>query len=136
MKKLLPLIFIVIACSNPDKSTSGPKPYVQEGTASYYAASLEGSPTASGESYHNDSLTAAHNHLPLGTIIQVKNLDNDSTVTVKVNDRGPYANDRVLDLSRAAAKRLGMMESGTAQIRLKVQQPAEGYAVNDSTERE
>ncbi|MBL3658315.1 septal ring lytic transglycosylase RlpA family protein [Fulvivirga sediminis] len=136
MKKILCLIFILFACSDKEKSTSGPEPYEQEGMASYYAASLHGKKTASGDFYSNDSLTAAHNHLPLGTIIKVKNLDNDSVVTVEVNDRGPYVNNRILDLSRAAAKRLNMMDSGTTKVRLKVLKAAQGYAVNDSTERE
>ncbi|UII20151.1 septal ring lytic transglycosylase RlpA family protein [Fulvivirga ligni] len=133
MKRTIPILLLIITACTSDKPTKPqPEPYTQEGVASYYARMLEGRPTASGDAYTKDSLTAAHNQLPLGTILQVTNLDNDSTVMVEVNDRGPYSKNRILDLSRRAAKKLGMMESGTAHIRLEVKEAAEGYSVSDS----
>ena len=129
------LIFIymplcLVGCEEKPKE----KPYTQTGQASYYARMFEGRKTASGATYREDSLTAAHKFLPLGTIVEVTNLSNEKKVTVEVNDRGPYIEGRNIDLSREAAKRLDMMESGTADIRLKVVKPAPGYAISDSSE--
>lgn len=120
------ILFSTFACEQ------NPEPYSQTGEASYYARMLEGRPTASGEIYRKDSLTAAHNDLPLGTIVKVTNLENEKEVTVEVNDRGPYAKDRILDLSRSAAKKLGMIDDGIAQIKLEVVEPAPGYSISDS----
>lgn len=120
------ILFSTFACEQQ------PEPYTQTGEASYYAILLEGRPTASGEIYTKDSLTAAHNELPLGTIIKVTNLENENEVNVEINDRGPYAKGRILDLSRSAAKELGMMEDGVAQIKLEVIEPAPGYSISDS----
>ena len=111
-----------------------PQPYTQTGEASYYARMLEGRPTASGTTYRKDSLTAAHRTLPLGTVVKVTNLENNSEVTVEINDRGPYAKNRIIDLSRAAAKELQMMEGGTAEVKLEVVEPAPGYTISDSVE--
>jgi len=93
---------------------------IQEGRASYYSDSLEGRATASGEPYRGDALTAAHRTLPFGSRLRVTNLSNGRTVLVRVNDRGPYAKRRVLDLSRAAASRLGMLRQGHAPVRLEL----------------
>ena len=93
-------------------------PYTETGTASYYAMSLEGNPTASGEIYHHDSLTAAHPSLPLGTKLKVENLDNGKTVVVRVNDRGPYVDNRILDLSRAAFKQLAPLSEGLIEVEI------------------
>ena len=90
--------------------------YFEKGEASYYAGSLQGKPTASGEIFHHDSLTAAHRTLPLGTQLMVVHLENDRSVIVRVNDRGPFAKDRILDLSKAAFKELAPLERGVIRV--------------------
>jgi rare lipoprotein A len=88
------------------------------GVASYYAAKFQGCPTASGERFDNGKLTAAHRTLPFGTKVRVTNLENGRSVTVRVNDRGPFVKGRVIDLSYAAAQRLEMVRTGVARVRL------------------
>jgi len=95
----------------------------QTGLASYYGE--PGEPTASGAVMRPDSFTAAHRELPFGTIIRVTNLENGRWVDVEVNDRGPFAEGRIVDLSRAAADRLGMLEVGSAQVRIEIVSAAE-----------
>lgn len=91
---------------------------VEEGVASYYADSLDGNPTASGEPYDKNALTAAHRTLAFGTEVKVTNLDNDRVVVVRINDRGPHTKGRIIDVSGAAAKKLGLLTSGTARVRI------------------
>jgi len=91
-----------------------------DGVASWYGPGFHGRPTASGEIYDQHRMTAAHPSLPLGTIIRVQNRSNGHVVWVRVNDRGPYAKGRILDLSRAAAERLGMVDEGTAPVQISV----------------
>jgi rare lipoprotein A len=91
-----------------------------EGTASWYGPDFHKKPTSSGEIYDMYKLTAAHNELPLGTFVEVKNLNNGKKVVVKINDRGPFVDDRVIDLSYAAAKKIDMIRDGTAPVRIKV----------------
>lgn len=93
---------------------------VHEGEASYYGPGFHGRPTVTGEIFNQDQLTAASTELPLGTSATVKNLENGRSVEVRVNDRGPYANGRVIDLSTAAARRLGMVRDGVAAVRIEV----------------
>lgn len=93
----------------------------EEGIASYYADALSGNPTASGEPYDKDALTAAHRTLPFGTMVRVINLDNGKQVSVRINDRGPHSKNRVIDVSGAAAKQLDLLDSGTAEVRLEIQ---------------
>ena len=87
----------------------------QTGWASWYDLSTK---TASGETMDGDKLTAAHNTLPLGTRVRVANLDNGRAVVVRINDRGPFAKDRIIDLSKAAAKALGMVKDGVANVQV------------------
>ncbi len=94
--------------------------YVQRGQASWYGPGFHGRKTASGERFNQHDLTAAHRKLPLGTKATVINLDNGKTVEVKINDRGPYVRGRIIDLSKAAAERLGMKDAGTTLVRLEV----------------
>jgi len=94
----------------------------EEGSASYYAASLSGNPTASGEPYDKNALTAAHRTLAFDTMVKVTNLDNGKSVVVRINDRGPHAKSRIIDVSGAAAKQLDLIDSGTAKVRLEVQE--------------
>lgn len=91
-----------------------------QGTASFYAASLHGRRTASGERYDRHALTAAHRTLPFGTRLRVTNTRNGRSVVVRINDRGPFHGGRVLDLSNAAAAAIGMTRSGTARITYEV----------------
>jgi rare lipoprotein A len=93
------------------------------GVASYYGREFNHRRTANGERYLPTELTAAHRWLPFGTRLRVTNLDNGRRVVVRVNDRGPYAKGRVLDLSRAAAGRLGILDRGLAHVRLEVLSP-------------
>jgi rare lipoprotein A len=90
------------------------------GIASYYAAKFNGRRTASGEIFDNTLMTAAHRSLPFGTFIQVTNLRNNKSVIVRINDRGPYAKGRIIDLTKAAAKKIGVSRSGVARVKLEV----------------
>lgn len=129
--KMSTFFFISILCSF-SCGEQKPEPYIQTGEASYYARIFEGRPTASGTIYRKDSLTAAHRTLPLGTMVRVVNLKNGKEVIVEINDRGPYSQKRIVDLSRAAAKRLKMIEDGIAKVQLEVIEPAPGYTISDS----
>ena len=91
----------------------------EEGIASYYADSLDGNPTASGEPYDKNAMTAAHRTLSFGTKVKVTNLSNDKSVVVRINDRGPYIENRIIDVSGAAAKKLDFLDSGTIRVRIK-----------------
>ncbi|MEZ4605783.1 MAG: septal ring lytic transglycosylase RlpA family protein [Deinococcales bacterium] len=91
-----------------------------EGQASWYGARFAGRPTASGEIFNPDALTAAHPSLPFGTRLKVTNLSTGLSVEVHVNDRGPYHSSRVLDLSQAAAAEIGLMRKGIGKIRAEV----------------
>lgn len=94
--------------------------FEEEGWASYYGREHHGHRTASGSTFDDRRLTAAHRTLPFGTRVRVTNLDNGRHVTVTVTDRGPYRRARVIDVSRRAAKDLGFLRSGTARVRLEV----------------
>ncbi|HET6528788.1 MAG TPA: septal ring lytic transglycosylase RlpA family protein [Balneolaceae bacterium] len=91
---------------------------IEEGMASWYGPDFHGNLTANGEIYNMHELTAAHRTLPFGTILRVKNLDNGKSVIVRINDRGPYAKDRIIDLSKKAAMEIGMIGPGTAHVSL------------------
>lgn len=95
------------------------EPYLK-GIASWYGPKFHGKRTANGEIYNQYGITAAHPTLPIGTIIRVRNMRNRKVVWVRVNDRGPYKKGRILDLSRGAAKRLGMLKEGTAPVQITV----------------
>jgi rare lipoprotein A len=99
---------------------------VQTGKASYYADKFEGRPTASGEKYKHSKLTAAHKSLPFGTKVRVTHLGNNRSVEVVINDRGPYVDDRIIDLSKSAAEKLGFITQGLAEVRLEVIDPGDG----------
>ncbi len=92
----------------------------QYGNASWYSSSLHGRKTANGECYDKNELTGAHRELPFGTLVKVKNLNNGKEVIVRVNDRGPFIKSRIIDLSRAAAITLGILNLGTARVSLEV----------------
>lgn len=92
------------------------KRFTQTGVASWYGRQFHGRKTANGDTFDMNALTAAHRSLPLNCYIRVTNKDNGKSVVVKVNDRGPFHGNRVLDLSYGAAKRLGITNSGTAKV--------------------
>ncbi len=90
--------------------------HLATGEASYYGPGFAGRPTANGETFNPAEMTAAHRTLPFGTKLLVTNRANGKSVVVRVNDRGPYAGNRILDLSKGAAQRIGMISSGTANV--------------------
>jgi len=97
-----------------------------EGVASYYAHDFHGKLTSNGETFDMNALTAAHRTFPFGTSILVTNLTNNKTVTVRVNDRGPFVDGRIIDLSMGAAKVIGLIQTGTAKVRLEVMRWGDG----------
>jgi rare lipoprotein A len=103
------LLFLLCSCS---------KNITQSGKASYYSDNLSGRKTANGEKYSPAAYTAAHKKLPFGTTVKVTNLSNGKTVTVRVNDRGPFVAGRIIDLSKAAAKEIGMLQSGVVKVKI------------------
>src|ERR1700681_2291059 len=113
------------SCAIAAIASSAPLQPGQTGLASVYSEHLNGEKTASGERYNSAGLTAAHRTLPLGAEIRVTNLDNGRSVQVRVNDRGPHVQGRIVDLSSRAAAALGM-RTGVARVRLEIlSQPAE-----------
>lgn len=98
----------------------------QTGKASFYADKFEGRPTASGEKYRHNKFTAAHKSLPFGTKVKVTNLANSQTVEVVINDRGPYVEGRIIDLSKSAAEQLGFVNQGLAEVQVDVIDPGQG----------
>lgn len=98
----------------------------QTGKASFYADKFEGHLTANGEKYKHSKLTAAHRTLPFGTKVRVTNLANHQTVDVVVNDRGPYADGRIIDLSKSAAEKLGFIQQGLADVKIEVIDAGDG----------
>lgn len=99
----------------PLKSAHG---FVEEGLASWYGPGFHGKQTANGERYNQYGMTAAHKILPLGTTVTVTNLTTRKSVSLRINDRGPFVGDRVIDLSRKAAEQLGVIAKGTARVRI------------------
>jgi rare lipoprotein A len=91
---------------------------LEQGEASWYGPGFHGRTTANGETYNQNELTAAHRTLPFNTVVRVTNLDNGKSVNVRINDRGPYARGRIIDLSKEAARRIDMVDSGIAPVRL------------------
>jgi rare lipoprotein A len=117
----------VTATSGPIKrkiNNSKSKGY-QVGTASWYGEQFQGKPTASGEPFDMRDFTAAHPSLPLGTFVKVTNLRNGKAVVVRINDRGPVVEGRIIDVSYNAARALGFRERGVQRVRLDLYQPTE-----------
>lgn len=112
---LLFLVVILAGCS---------RPLVQQGKASYYADKFNGRKTASGAIFRNGKRTAAHKTLPFGTRVRVVNMKNGRSVRVRINDRGPYVAGRVIDVSRKAARKLGMIQDGITEVTLKYKLPS------------
>jgi rare lipoprotein A len=124
---------LAVACAAaPAPRTGAPAPRpgaTERGVASWYGAEYHGRPTASGEIYDMHAPTAAHQTLPFGAIVEVKNRENGNRFEVRINDRGPFVKGRIIDLSYAAAERLGMVATGTARVEvtlLRYERPDDG----------
>jgi rare lipoprotein A len=121
---ILFLFFSLVACGGrapkPTYFPGYPIGYVERGMASWYGPGFHGNKTANGERYDMHQLTAAHRTLPLGSVAVVRSMSTGRQVTVRINDRGPFARGRVLDLSLAGAQALGMVGNGTDKIELRV----------------
>jgi len=106
--------------------------FYQKGVASWYGREFHGRATASGEKFDMNNMTAAHKTLPFGTIVDVKNLDNGKTIRLKINDRGPYRGNRIIDVSYGAARELEMVKSGEANVGINVVRMGDKRAVAES----
>ena len=118
MKRLLgacALLGLLTGCASHDIDPSG---YDETGVASYYGARHHGKRTASGEPFDQNALTAAHRSLPFGTRVRVTNQQNGKQVVVRINDRGPFRRGRIIDVSRAAAAQLDMLDRGVVRVRI------------------
>lgn len=119
--EVAPWVFI-----RPPPAPSEPKPptianpAVQLGRASWYGPRFHGRRTANGERFNKFHLTAAHRTLPFGTLVRVTNLQNGRSIVVRINDRGPYIQGRIIDLSYAAARQLGMYQQGVIQVKVEI----------------
>lgn len=129
LRVILPLLIASfgVSCASrlpsPPLSAKDAEPgWTEEGLASWYGGKdgFEGKPTASGEIYDSSLLTAAHRELPLGTIAEVTNLENGQKVQVRINDRGPFVPGRIVDLSLAAAREIGLLDPGVGSVRIAV----------------
>lgn len=112
------LVLAGCASSGTHSSRRGPST-LERGVASWYGPGFDGRMTASGERYDMHAMTAAHRTLPFGTLLEVRNLDNGLTTQVRINDRGPFKKDRIIDLSLTAARAIGMVGPGTARVELR-----------------
>lgn len=119
MKNIILLLWVILMGAGPALAQQKAKS-PSTGIASYYAQKFHGRKTASGEIFDNNAMTAAHNTLPLGTFIKVTNIRNNRWVIVKVTDRLHAANRRVVDLTQAAAKKLGFIHWGLTRVRVEV----------------
>lgn len=106
------------AMTAPQTRLTSCAPTAQTGLASYYGERYQGRTTASGEIFDMNKLTAAHRSLPFGVVVRVTNPANNRSVVVRINDRGPYVGDRIIDLSLAAARQLDMVVVGVTQVRM------------------
>ncbi|MFZ1916764.1 MAG: septal ring lytic transglycosylase RlpA family protein [Terriglobales bacterium] len=113
---------VVLTSGHTAKKAKKSQPY-QVGTASWYGDYFQGKETASGEPYDMRDFTAAHPSLPLGTFVKVTNLRNGRTVVVRINDRGPVVDGRIIDVSYNAARALGFKERGLQKVRVDLYQP-------------
>ena len=117
---LAALVLLAGGCAGTNRPAATPPDLAEVGEASWYGIEERGRPTASGEAMDPGALTAAHRTLPFGTIVEVTNVETGAAVQVRINDRGPFVRSRVIDLSHEAARRLGILQKGVAQVRLTV----------------
>ena len=111
---------LLAACAHPATRPEGAegRPTVETGVASFYSESLEGRRTASGGRYRGQRMTCAHRRYPFGSVLRVTEVESGKSVLVEVTDRGPFAEGRIVDLSYAAARALGILERGVARVRV------------------
>ncbi|GAA5520973.1 septal ring lytic transglycosylase RlpA family protein [Aliifodinibius salicampi] len=121
----IPLYLVVISslftisCCIPESDTFQEDDcFIDSGTASWYGEYFHGKLTASGERYDTETLTAAHKTLPFNTIVRVVNVENEKSVEVRINNRGPFTGDRIIDLSRKAAQKINIIDDGLAEVEL------------------
>ncbi len=126
--------FLLLAVSTtllaPAAFTQEAAIYREKAVASFYGDAFQGKPTSSGELFDMNALTAAHKNLPFGTVLRVTNLANGKSVDVRVNDRGPFVEGREIDVSKEAAKRLDMIETGVATVSIAIVTPVTDDKVN------
>lgn len=125
---LFSTVTVPVADAMDTRSGKDPKTladFHQTGKASWYGGGFHGKETASGTPFNQHALTAAHRSLPLGTEVLVTNMDNGKSITVTINDRGPYVRGRIIDLSRRAARDLGFVGDGLAKVAITMPPPAE-----------
>lgn len=116
MRVIIPMMLLLFSVScSPRVSKTG--------TASYYAEKFEGRKTASGAVFRNSKRTAAHKTLPFGSRVKVKNLKTGRSVRVKINDRGPFVNGRIIDLSQKSARKIGMLRDGITEVEIRYRKP-------------
>ncbi len=131
MKNIIALIMLLIVITLPDSvwalpastkniNSAGQSYQTQTGLASYYGGRFHGRRTASGERYDKKKLTAAHKSFPFGTLVRATNLKNGKSVIVRINDRGPYARGRVIDLSTRAAQTIDLIRPGITKVKLEI----------------
>ncbi|WP_161889926.1 septal ring lytic transglycosylase RlpA family protein [Pontibacter russatus] len=111
------IIFLFIGISQPISAQSTD---IQKGEASWYGSKYHGRPTSSGEPYNKNEMTAAHKTLPFGTKVKVTNLENNESVIVRINDRGPFVGDRIIDVSEVAARKLEFHDEGIGYVKVEV----------------
>jgi rare lipoprotein A len=124
MLRLFTVVLLVLLCSGPAEAQRQPRRQVQVGLASYYGPGFNGDRTANGEVFDQRKLVAAHRTLPLGSVVRVTNLENGRRVVLRVIDRGPYGRNHrkgcIIDVSKAAARRLGFVHDGLSRVRVDV----------------
>jgi len=117
---LIACAVVIVSVFSPSPALADTAPQGQKGMASYYSDRFQGALTASGKPFNQQALTAAHPSLPLGTEVLVTRPDTGQTVKVVINDRGPYVRGRIIDLSKRAARKLGIIKRGIASVRVTV----------------
>ncbi|WP_299990159.1 septal ring lytic transglycosylase RlpA family protein [uncultured Pontibacter sp.] len=125
------IIFLFIGVSQPTFAQKNDK--TQIGSASWYGSKYHGRKTSSGERYNKNEMTAAHKTLPFGTMVKVTNPANDKSVVLRINDRGPFVGKRIIDVSEAAARKLGIHATGVAKVEVEVLDKNEVAAANAET---
>ena len=127
---VLAALLLATGCATAPTGRPGDR---ERGIASWYGPGFHGRQTANGETYDMRAMTAAHRTLPFDTVVEVRNLDNGRRTRVRINDRGPFVRGRIIDLSRAAAKAIGMIGPGVARVEIVVVRPSRRSARRDAT---
>lgn len=130
--KFILAVYLLLCCSVYTNAQT----FTQKGIASFYADKFVGRTTANGEKYKHNKMTAAHKSLPFGTMVKVRNLENDKEVIVRINDRGPFVEGRIIDLSKSAAEKLDFVQKGIVQVEIEtVGNPEESRKTYSSLDR-